>query len=74
MLGFQEDETQIKANHFICLGSREKLEEVAQNLFTALRRADEKRVELILIEATVQEGLGLAIMNRLIRTCEYKVI
>lgn len=74
VLGFREDENQIKAEHFICLGSRNHLEEVAQNLFAELRQADKMGVNLILIEGTKEEGLGLAIMNRLIRTCEYQKI
>lgn len=74
VLGFKEDKEQINAKHFICLGSRTNLEEVAQNLFTLLRRADTMGDELLLIEATNEDGLGLAIMNRLIRTCEYNEI
>ena len=47
---------------------------IAHNLFSILRRADRKNGEIILIEAVNNEGLGLAIMNRLIRTCGYKYI
>ena len=33
--------------------------------------ADKDNADLIIIEATTIESLGLAIMNRLIRTCNY---
>lgn len=74
VVGFKEDKEEINAKHFVCLGSRINLEEVAKNLFMKLRKADSLGVKLILIQGTKEEGLGLAIMNRLIRACEYKVI
>lgn len=74
VLGFGEDESKINANNFISMGSRTNLEEVAKNLFISLREADKTDNELILIEGTEEKDIGLAIMNRLIRTCEYNVI
>ena len=47
---------------------------IAHNIFKLLREADKLIGEVILIEATDTIGLGLAIMNRLIRTCEYNYI
>ena len=47
---------------------------IAHNLFKLLRKADQENGEVILIEAVKPKGLGLAIMNRLIRTCEYNYI
>lgn len=47
---------------------------IAHNIFKLLREADSYNGEVILIEATNTLGLGLAIMNRLIRTCEYNYI
>ena len=49
-------------------------EEIAHNIFKLLRLADHDQGEVILIESVKTEGLGLAIMNRLIRTCEYRYI
>lgn len=74
VLGFGDDESKINANKFISMGSRTNLAEVAKNLFISLREADKTDNELILIEATEEKYIGLAIMNRLIRTCEYNVI
>ena len=47
---------------------------IAHNIFKILREADKLNGEVILIEATSTLGLGLAIMNRLIRTCSYNYI
>ena len=47
---------------------------IAHNIFKLLREADSYNGEVILIEATDTLGLGLAIMNRLIRTCGYNYI
>ena len=52
----------------------DSLEDVSKNIFMLLRKADLLRCELIVIEGMSTEGLGLAIMNRLIRTCDYNVI
>ena len=47
---------------------------IAHNIFKLLRKADKENGEVILIEAVDKTGLGLAIMNRLIRTCEFNYI
>lgn len=52
----------------------ETLEEVARNIFTLLRRVDKNQVDLVIIEGVGEKGLGLAITNRLIRTCAYNYI
>lgn len=50
------------------------LEEISKNIFTLLRKADTYKVDLILIEGVEKTGLGLAIMNRLIRACAHDYI
>ena len=50
------------------------LEEISKNIFTLLRKVDSYNVELVIIEGVKKEGLGLAIMNRLIRACEHNYI
>ncbi len=50
------------------------LEEISNNIFTLLRKADKYDADLIIIEGVQKEGLGLAIMNRLIRACGHNVI
>lgn len=50
------------------------LDEIGKNIFTLLRKVDGYKVELVIIEGVKKEGLGLAIMNRLIRACEHNYI
>ena len=51
----------------LCLGDRTKPEELAANLFGALRGADEMNLEIIYGEALMREGVGEAIMNRFLK-------
>lgn len=76
VIGFDEHKEKIflPEDKFISLGSRNNLEEVAKNIYSALRKADKKKPALILIEGVPKKGLGIAIMNRLLRTCEYDCI
>lgn len=52
----------------------DSLEEISKNIFTLLRKVDSYKVDLVIIEGVKKEGLGLAIMNRLIRACEHNYI
>jgi len=45
------------------------LEEISRNIFTILRKVDTYKVDLVVIEGVESDGLGLALMNRLIRAC-----
>lgn len=56
------------------LNMGETLEEISKNIFTLLRKADLYKVDLIIIEGVTTKGLGLAIMNRLIRACSNNYI
>lgn len=73
VLGFEEHKEQIvvSKHRFVSLGSRKSLEEIAQNLYSSLRKADQLGGKMILIEGVKKEGLGMAIMNRLLRSCSY---
>ena len=50
------------------------LAEIAQNLFSALREADEESPDLIVAEAVEEEDEGLAIMNRLVKSAGEEII
>lgn len=52
----------------------DSLEEISKNIFTMLRKVDSYNVNLVIIEGVKKEGLGLAIMNRLIRACEHNYV
>lgn len=52
----------------------ETLDEISHNIFKILRYVDNENKELVIIEGVKSEGLGLAIMNRLIRACSHNYI
>lgn len=56
------------------IGYGESLEEISHNIFRLLRKIDNENKKLIIIEGVESEGLGLAIMNRLIRACSHNYI
>ena len=56
------------------LNMGDSLEEISKNIFTLLRKVDSYKADLVIIEGVKKEGLGLAIMNRLIRACEHNYI
>jgi len=51
------------------LSNEGDLEEAAANLFAALRNLDRQDLDLILVDTFPNDGLGLAIMDRLRRAC-----
>lgn len=51
----------------MCLGSRNKPETIAQNLFNAFRKCDEDGFDTIILEGIDRVGIGLAVMNRATR-------
>lgn len=50
------------------------LEEISKNIFAILRSVDKYNPDIVIIQGVEKQGLGLAIMNRLIRACEYNYI
>lgn len=56
------------------LGSRKELEKIAHNIYAELRDCDIAGVDVILTETYREEGLGTALMNRLLKSAGYKVI
>ena len=62
----------IPCYHFLNYG--DTLVEISHNIFSLLRLADKYEANKIIIEGVKKEGLGLAIMNRLIRTANFNYI
>jgi L-threonylcarbamoyladenylate synthase len=56
-----------KAANLLVLSDKGDLNDVAANLFAALREMDRLDLELIVVEACEPRGLGAAIMDRLLR-------
>lgn len=61
-----------RTDHLENLG--ESKEEIAKSLFDVFRKFDKTGVDVILAEGVDEEGLGLAIMNRLMKASGYKII
>lgn len=58
----------------INLGSRENLQEIAKNIFDALRKCDEENVDIIFVEGYDIRGIGQGIMNRLLKACAGRIV
>ncbi|MDE4542813.1 L-threonylcarbamoyladenylate synthase [Thermoanaerobacterium sp. R66] len=58
----------------LVVGSREKPETIAKNLFRCLREFDKKGVDVVYAEGFDYDEIGLAIMNRLEKAAGYKEI
>ena len=74
IIGFKEHKKEfstLEDNRFLDISTKDNLETYAKKIFSSLRKADNIHPELIIIEGVKKQGLGIAIMNRLIRTCEY---
>ena len=76
VVGFDEhrEKVDIAKNRFISLGSQNNFEQIARNVYSSLRKADSISGKLIIIEGVKKEGLGIAVMNRLLRACGYNYI
>ncbi|MCL4139217.1 UNVERIFIED_CONTAM: hypothetical protein GTU68_063630 [Idotea baltica] len=66
-LGFCETLPFLKAEQQFLLSPKQDLNEAAQNLFKGLRFLDELDIETVIIELVPEEGLGMAINDRLRR-------
>lgn len=62
-----------KRFYILSIGEREDEKTIAHNLFAVLRKCDELGVDVILGETYSDEGLGMAIMNRLVKACGYSI-
>lgn len=74
IISCNENAEHYDVEHKILYGSKDNLNEIAQNIFKDLRKVDEFEPDIVIIEGVKEEGIGLAIMNRLIRACEYHYI
>lgn len=62
-----------KYQEFECIeiGSQKDLLSISHQIFSILRKVDTYGSDVAIIEGVKPEGIGLAIMNRLIRACEH---
>ena len=62
----------VKADEIIDLG--DTYEKVGANLFDALIQMDERKIDVVYSESFSTDGVGQAIMNRLLKSAAYKII
>ncbi len=74
ILSTEEISSRFPLGEIISLGSEKNLYEVARNLFEALRKCDDLKVDFILCEAFEEKGVGLAIMNRLNKAAGFNIL
>jgi L-threonylcarbamoyladenylate synthase len=74
ILGTDENIKEYEGNNRISLGSRSKNGIIAANLFDCLREFDKIDIDYIFAEGFSEEGIGLAIMNRLKKAASYNII
>jgi L-threonylcarbamoyladenylate synthase len=58
----------------VVYGGRADAQEVAANLYSALRHFDSTPVDVILAEGLPEAGLGLAVMNRMRKAAGYSIV
>ena len=63
-----------EADSVKCIGSRADESTVAQGLYKVLRECDEEELEVLFAESFDTQGIGQAIMNRLLKAAGHQVI
>ncbi|GAB6927600.1 L-threonylcarbamoyladenylate synthase [Paenibacillus sp. JCM 10914] len=74
VLSYDEHIAPYRADVAISLGSLAAPEEAARRLYAGLRRFDEEGVTFIVAEACPEQGLGAAVMNRLLKAAGHHII
>lgn len=64
----------LAARYTKILGSRRDLSGIGQKLYGELRHCDRMEVDVIITETYREEGLGAALMNRLLKSAGYNVV
>ena len=74
IMATEETKEEYPEGYVIVVGSRDKRETIASNLFTAMRFFDKAQINTILAEGIEMDNIGTAIMNRLVKAASGKVI
>ena len=74
VLASSETRSEYNADVVLCPGSRNSPETVAASIYRCLREFDELGVDIIFSETFPEEGIGLAIMNRLRKAASGRII
>jgi len=74
VLASEETKDSYKNCKVISLGSRSNTEEIASNIFAALREFDKTDVDIIFSEAIEEKYIGAAVMNRMKKAAGFNII
>lgn len=74
VIGTDESVKSYKVQNVKSIGTRMNENSIAQNLYAILREFDEEKIDYAFSESFSEEGIGLAIMNRLYKAAGYKKI
>ncbi len=74
ILTTKEREHDYSADEVIVCGSRQQLSTVAAGIYDALREFNEREVDVIFGETFSREGIGDAIMNRLVKAAGHTIL
>ncbi|MEH7344294.1 L-threonylcarbamoyladenylate synthase [Bacillus sp. JJ1532] len=69
-----ENQAFYQADYVVPCGQRENLETVASYLYEALRKFNNTNADIIYSEMFPNEGVGVAVMNRLLKAAGHRVI
>jgi len=74
ILAFAEHGAGYKGDDVVIVGNLAHLETAAQGLYAALRTFDERGTQRIWAEACPEEGIGHALMNRLVKAAGHRIV
>ncbi len=74
VLGFEEHSKYFNDVNFLSFGTNNDLNLVSKNIFSSLRKLDKQKCDFCIVEGVKKQGIGIAILNRLIRACGYNKI
>lgn len=74
ILCFEEHLPLLEGTETICIGTMQRPETIAHQLFAVLRQADDEKIDVLYSEVLPPTGVGLAIMNRLSRAAAFRMV
>jgi len=74
IIATEQTKNMYECDNILVIGSRTNPEEIASNLFEVLRRCDRLEISEVFVEAFDEDGVGMAVMNRLKKAAGYNII
>ncbi len=74
ILCYHEEMAELAPSNLFNIGQADSLETQATRLFSSLREADKRDVEIIYAHLPTKNGIGLALYNRMIRAAAHTVL